>query len=154
MSSVFWMFVLASLVHIGEEYFFPGGFIQSVQRFNPRYASAFTLQFAVLVNSAFLLLVTVGAFIGERSLVFSLSIAALLFINSLAHLAGTIITRHYLPGVISGLLLYIPLSVTAFLLYFAADRIDVSGIFLATLLGLFYQLVPLILIAFPSRRAV
>jgi len=154
MPSVFWMFVLASLVHIGEEYFFPGGFLQNVQRFNPRYASAFTVPFAVLVNSAFLLLVIIGAFIGERSLIFSLSIAALLFINSIAHLAGTIITRHYLPGVISGLLLYIPLSVTAYLLYFAAGRIDVSGIFLAALLGFFYQLIPLILIAIPSRRAV
>ncbi len=154
MPSVFWMFVLASLVHIGEEYFFPGGFLQSVQRLNPRYASAFTVPFAVVVNAAFVLLVIIGAFVGERSLIFSLSIAALLFINSLAHLAGTIITKHYQPGVISGLLLYIPLSVTAYLLYFASGRITVSGIFFAALLGLMYQLVPLFLIATTSRRAV
>ncbi len=154
MPSVFWMFVLASLVHVGEEYFFPGGFLQNIRRLYPRYASAFTVLFAVVVNTGFVLLVIIGALVGERFLVFSLSIAALLFINSLAHLAGTIITRHYQPGVISGLLLYIPLSVTAYLLYFASGRIDISGIFFAALLGLLYQLVPLFLIATTGRRAV
>lgn len=126
MSSVFWIFVLTSLVHVGEEYFFPGGFIQNVQRLNLRYAAFFTVPFAIAVNTAFILLVLAGALVGERSLVFSLSIAALLLINGIVHLAGTIITRHYQPGVISGLLLYMPLSITAFFLYFSTGRIEVG----------------------------
>ena len=154
MSLVFWIFVLASLVHVGEEYFFPGGFLQSVQRLNLRYAAFFTVPFAIAVNTAFILLVLAGALVGERSLVFSLSIAALLLINGIAHLTGTIITRHYQPGVISGLLLYMPLSVTAFFLYFSTDRIEVEGILFAGLLGLLYQLIPLILITTTSWRSV
>lgn len=154
MSSVFWMFVLTSLIHVGEEYFFPGGFIHGIQRLNPRYAAAFTVPFAVIVNSAFVLLVIAGALIGERSLVFSLSIAALLLINGIVHLAATLITNHYQPGVISGLLLYLPLSITAFFLYFSSGRIDISGILVAGLLGLLYQLIPLILIVTTQRRSV
>jgi hypothetical protein len=153
MSSVFWMFVLASLVHVGEEYFFPGGFLESVRQLNPRYAAAFTVPFAVILNSAFVLLVIAGALVGERSLVFSLSIAGLLFINGFAHLAGTIITSHYQPGVISGLLLYLPLSVTAVFLYFTAGRIEISDLVFAGLLGLLYQLTPLILIIRTNRRS-
>lgn len=150
---MFWMFFVASLVHVGEEYFFPGGFMQFMQRFNPRWAPSITPTFAILVNSAFLLLVAAGALIGEASLIFSLSIAALLFINGIVHLAWTIITRHYVPGLISGLLLYIPLSTTAFLGYLCAGEIEFRGIALALLVGLLYQLVPLFILTAASRRA-
>jgi hypothetical protein len=153
MRSIFWIFFLASLVHLGEEYFFPGGFMQFMRRFNPRWAAAVNVPFAVIVNSAFLVLVLAGAWLGESALLFSLSIAALLFINGMIHLAGAIITRHYVPGLISSLLLFIPLSTTAFIQYLCTGLIDLSQIALAFLIGLLYQLIPPILMAAGSRRA-
>ncbi len=153
MPSIFWVFLLAALVHVGEEYFFPGGFMQFMQRLNPRWASAITAPFTILVNAAFLLLVFAGAWVGESSLIFSLSIAALLFINGILHFAGTIITSHYVPGLISGLLLYIPLSTTAFITYLCAERIELSGVALSFLFGSLYQLIPLFIAATASRRA-
>jgi hypothetical protein len=153
MPYVFWVFLAASLVHIGEEYFFPGGFVQIMQKLNPRWAPAITVPFTVTVNLLFILLVLVGAIVGETSLVFSLSIAALLFLNGIAHLVGTIFTRHYVPGLISGLILYIPLSITAFHTYVCSGRVDLESILFSILLGIAYQLIPLILIATASRTA-
>jgi len=51
--------------------------------------------------------------VGEKVLVFSMSVAGLLFINGLMHIIGCIRVKGYAPGVITGALLYVPLSVYA-----------------------------------------
>jgi hypothetical protein len=153
MPSVFWVFILISLVHIGEEYFFPGGFLDFMRRVNPRFAPAITEQFAITMNSAFLLLLLAAVLVGESSLLLSLSAAALLFINGLVHAGSAVVTRYYVPGLISGLLLYIPVSTTAFFLYLCAGKITPSGVAFAFLLGLLYQMIPFVFIRTRNRLA-
>ena len=110
MEWIYWAIVGAALVHIIEEYV--GDWLGWVQRFVPGVTM---IQF-VIVNAVFVILCIAGAAVGTRSLVFGLSIASLIFINALVHIMPTVRTRHYSPGSVSAILLYIPLSACAFYL--------------------------------------
>jgi hypothetical protein len=59
------------------------------------------------------------------------------------HLAGTIKAKRYAPGVISGVLLYMPLSLYAFYLFAGAGRLTLVAGAMAGLLGVLYQAVPI-----------
>jgi len=155
MSWIFSTFVVAAVIHVLEEYAYPGGFSDWMKRLNPKFAPWITTRFAVIINGLFLLLCAIGAAVASRSLVFSLSIASLLFFNGLIHLAGTIRTKRYAPGVISGALLYVPLSLYAVYLFAGTGRLTLAGGVIAGLLGVLYQVIPIGYLGFSSmtRRA-
>jgi hypothetical protein len=135
-------FLLASIVHMGEEYFYPGGFMSLMKRLNPGFASFVTTRMAVLINGLQLLLCVAAIVVGRKALAFSTSPAALLFINGLIHLGACFRIRGYAPGVISGILLYLPLSVYTYCVFVGSGQLTVSATIISCLLGLFYQAVP------------
>ncbi len=53
---IFWAFLGASVLHMTEEYFWPGGFMQLLKRMNPRFAPLVTVRMAVILNGMQLLL--------------------------------------------------------------------------------------------------
>jgi hypothetical protein len=142
MNWIFWTFVGAAAVHIVEEYYYPGGFPDFMKRVNPGFAPSITVMFAVVINALFLLLCLVGAIVADRNLIFSLSVASLLFFNGLSHIIGTIIAKRYAPGVISGIVLSLPLSLSAYYLFDSSGRLTLMGGIVSGLLGLLYQAVP------------
>jgi hypothetical protein len=143
MNWIFSAFVVAAVIHVLEEYAYPGGFSDWMRSMNPRFAPWITARFAVIINGLFLLLCVMGAVVASKSLVFSLSVASLLFFNGLAHLAGTVRAKRYAPGVISGVLLYLPLALYAFCLFAGAGRLTLAAGAMAGLLGVLYQAVPI-----------
>lgn len=151
MGSIFWVFLVVAGIHIFEEYGVPGGFPQAMKRMRPGWASVITPGFHFAVNAAFLLLVLAAALVGERNLVFSLSVAGLLLVNAMMHLGGTIIGGGYMPGLITAIVLYIPLSVYAFATFLCMGSIDLRQITLAGLLALLYQAVPLAALGIAKR---
>jgi hypothetical protein len=68
---------------------------------------------------------------------------AVLFVNGCVHLTATVRTRRYAPGVGSSLLLYIPLSVVAYVLFARAGYLSAGTLAASAGLGLLYQVVPL-----------
>ena len=143
MNWIFSAFVVAAVIHVLEEYAYPGGFSDWMRSSDPRFAPWITARFAVIINGLFLLLCVMGAVVASKSLVFSLSVASLLFFNGLTHLAGTIRAKRYAPGVVSGVLLYVPLSLYAFYLFASAGRLTLAGSAIAGLVGVLYQAVPI-----------
>ena len=143
MDWIFVAFLVASMLHMIEEYFYPGGFMEVMKRFNPRFAPFVTVPMAVVVNGLQLLLCVIVVIVGRNVLTFSLSVAALLFINAWAHILGSSRTRGYVPGVITGLTLYLPLSVYAYYLFVGSGQLAPNQIFVALVLGLLYQAAPL-----------
>jgi hypothetical protein len=93
MDWIFSAFFGVSLAHMAEEYFFPGGFMDFMKRLNPKFAPLVTKKMAVVVNSLQLILCIVVMAIGKKAIVFSMSVAALLFINGLVHIGGCIKTK-------------------------------------------------------------
>jgi len=143
MNWIFYTFIAAGMLHVLEEYFYPGGFPNFMKRMSPAFAPFVTTSFAIIINGLFLLLCVLAAVIGKSALVFSLSIASLLFTNGLVHILGSMRARRYAPGLITGVLLYIPLGITAYSLFFNSDELSINQGIVSFLLGLAYQVVPI-----------
>ena len=141
---IFAGFLIASILHMGEEYFFPGGFMTVMKRMNPAFAPFVNVPMAVVINGLQLVLCIIVIFVGRSNLAFSLSAASLLFINGLAHLGGSIRLKGYVPGVITGSVLYLPLSVYAFYYFTVSGELNVLDTVTAAWLGMLYQIVPLV----------
>src|SRR5574341_1948429 len=130
---------VAGLAHVFEEYVYPGGFPEAQAKLLPRAVHLFTPVFHVMVNGVFLLLCLAGALVGKANLVFSLSVFSLVFTNALLHIRGSIIQRGYYPGVISAVLLYIPLAVYAYSAFLISGEMTVTEGVLSALLGILYM---------------
>ena len=103
-----WLFVPAYVVHVGEEWFggFPAWIGLVVGR--PLPASAF-----FIINGVALVLLVTGirAAIGaERYGWIAAALATIVLVNTVAHLAGAALTGSYSPGLISAVVLYVPLG--------------------------------------------
>lgn len=143
MEWAFGAFLIASLLHMGEEYIYPGGFMDLMKRLNPRFAPLITVEFAVIINGLQILLCLIALMVGRDLLAFSLSVAGLLFINGLIHIIASIRLKGYAPGAITGLVLYLPLSVYAYYFFGHAGQLTVREGITSGLLGLLYQAVPI-----------
>jgi len=143
MNWIFYTFIAAGMLHVLEEYFYPGGFPNFMKRMSPAFAPFVTTSFAIIINGLFLLLCVLAAVIGKSALVFSLSIASLLFTNGLVHMLGSMRAIRYAPGLITGILLYIPLGITAYSLFLNSDELSINQGIVSFLLGLAYQVVPI-----------
>ena len=63
-----------------------------------------------MVNAAMVTGAISCAMVGWKLPEFSLMISALIGINGLIHLSGSLIKRRLFPGVVTGVLLYLPVS--------------------------------------------
>lgn len=105
-----WLFPLTYLLHLGEEYGGGEGFPAWLSRVAGAQLSV--REFLVLNAIAFVVM-SVGVYLLRkhtwRWLLVGLSGTVL--INSQLHLFGSVLTRSYSPGLISGLLCWLPLGV-------------------------------------------
>lgn len=110
-----WLLPATFLVHIAEEYWCGIGFPAWVSRVG--FAKLTPELFLSLNAAAWLLMafaVALAIFIQPlRWLI--VSFGAAVFINGLAHTAGSIVTVTYSPGLVSGLLLWVPLGSIIFI---------------------------------------
>jgi hypothetical protein len=155
MKWIFIAFLAVSMIHMGEEYFYPGGFMDVMKRLSPKFAPLVTVPMTVIINGLQLLLCFVAIAIGKKALAFSMSVGALLFINGLMHIMGCVRVKGYAPGVITGVLLYMPLSVYAYYLCISSGQLTLNGVITTAVLGLLYQAVPVsyFVLASAIRRA-
>jgi len=152
MDWIFIGFLVASVLHMVEEYFYPGGFMDFMKRLNPGIAPQVTTPAAVIINGLQLLLCLIAIIVGKSLPQFSLSVAALLILNGFIHLGGCIRVKGYAPGVVTGAFLYLPLSMYAYYLFISADRLSGRGVLITAVLGLFYQMVPLMYFGVAAAR--
>lgn len=136
---VFWAIVFAAIVHIAEEHF--GGFIERVS-----HITSLPVTPAVFwtVNVLFVLLCVAAALVSDQAVWFRMSVAGLIFVNAaLFHLVGAIRLRGYSPGMITGVLLYIPLAWYAYRTAVSAGLVPSGSWWRILLLGLAWHLAPL-----------
>ena len=130
---------IAAAIHIIEEYIFPGGFAEAFSKLLPRASHLFTLKFHIVVNVVFFLLCLISALIGKANLVLSLSIFGLIFANAVLHIRGAIINKRYYPGVISGVFIYIPITVYAYSVFLSSRQLTWLQAGVSFLLGMLYM---------------
>jgi uncharacterized protein with HXXEE motif len=114
-SMFFWALPAAALAHIFEEFVYPGGFTAWYARYRPETALSFTRGFAIGINVA--LVAGCAAPLVSRppqSVALWLTLAALVAGNALFHVRGVYVLRSYSPGVITSVLLYLPLAIAGY----------------------------------------
>jgi hypothetical protein len=151
MSWIYWVIVVAALVHVIEEYFYPGGFLNVVKRLSPRCAAGFTMPFAVVFNGLFILLCVAGALLVGKSPFFSLSVAGLLGINALVHTLAAVRVRGYAAGLVSSWLLYVPLAVIAYVQAGVSGRFTTAQLLGSLVFGAVFNALPVAYLAATRR---
>jgi hypothetical protein len=107
-AGLLWPFAPAYAMHIAEEWFagFPGWAARITGRPIPETA------FIVINAVAMVLLLAAvrAATRDERHGWMAVGIATIFLVNTVAHAAGAVMTQSYAPGVISAVVLYVPLG--------------------------------------------
>jgi hypothetical protein len=134
---VWWTLPGVALIHIVEEYL--GDWVGSVQQYIPGVTWT---QFIVL-NAAFLVLCVAGATVSVAHLTFALSVASLVLSNAAIHIVGTLFLGQYSPGILSSVLLYIPLGLYAFRVAAGSGQMSTGAYARAVLLGVLWMAAPL-----------
>ena len=103
-----WLLVAAYAAHVVEEWF--GGFPEwlAVVTGAPLPRDAF-----LAINTVALLLVALATRAATRSPArgwIAIAVAAVLFVNALLHILGSVVTGTYSPGLFTGVILYVPLG--------------------------------------------
>jgi len=133
-AGLLWPFVPAYLIHVAEEWF--AGFPQWLEQIagRPVPGSAF------LIISAVVLVVLIAAIRAatraEHNGWLGVTIATIALINTAVHAGGAVLTQSYSPGLVSAVVLYVPLgSLVTIRAFDQAPRAQVQrGIFAGILL--------------------
>lgn len=106
-------------LHVAEEFVYPGGFISWDHVYRPRLAGT-SAGFYVCVNAIpaivlVLLVLALGlfnstGFCSRAALHTWITLVALMAWNAVFHLRGALATRRYSPGMLTGLVLLLPLA--------------------------------------------
>jgi hypothetical protein len=128
-----WLFPLTYLIHAMEEYWCGEGFYRWSARIIGRGMSP--EQFVAINSSAWIAMVASILVFRKTPSVrwLTITFATVVFINGIAHLAGSVWTSTYSPGVVSGLLLWIPLGAATF--YRAWKRVTRRSFIAGVLVG-------------------
>ncbi|MBK5093753.1 MAG: HXXEE domain-containing protein [Actinobacteria bacterium] len=143
-SKIFWYLAAASGAHVVEEYLWPGGFLESAKEIAPEAFEHASLPIIFGVNASMILGCIYGALMRKRNPIHGLSMASLLFVNSLIHLGASIRMKKYVPGLVTGLVLYVPLSLHAFSAYKKSAEYKRSTAVRAAVQGLAYHSIPFV----------
>ena len=146
MTWLFWAPLTAATLHIGEEFLWPGGFLDWYRHYRPQIANSLTIRFAVIVNGILLLLCLVAALLGSspRGVALWLTVVAVLLSNVGFHVMAGIRTRAYCPGLVTAVLLYLPLGLFGYWYFLRSGLSSIGTAVTALLLGASYPVLSLL----------
>ena len=136
-----WTLLPAAAIHMTEEFAFPGGFIAWYKRYRVD-ASRITPRFLFILNAALLVVCLNIGFIGRDPIgvAYWLGIAALLGMNGIWDLWASYKSRSYSPGVVTGMLIYVPLAIYGYIAFVRAGKASIRTAAIAAIIGGSYQL--------------
>lgn len=131
-----WAPLAAACCHIFEEFVWPGGFADWYRRYRPN-ASRITPRMLVIVNIALLAACVNYALLANTQMGVAavLGISALLCSNGLWHAWASVKTHTVSPGVVTGILLYVPLMIVEFDIYVRTERVSIWVAAIAAAIG-------------------
>lgn len=134
-----WLPLAAVSLHICEEFVFPGGFPEWYRRYRPN-VSRITTRFLVLINGALVAMcVVAGAMRNSLGIFYWLLVSAIVAANGCWHLWASYRSRAYSPGMVTGLLIYVPLFLVGYDRLVRPGTVPVRLAMCAYLIGGTYQ---------------
>jgi hypothetical protein len=151
-NKVFWGLLAASCAHVVEEYVYPGGFLESAKEVAPEAFEHASIPIIVGVNASMILGCLNASLLRKRQPFFGLSMASLLFFNAILHTGASLRLKKYSPGLVTGLCLYVPLSIASFRGYARSAAYRKSTAVSAAISGIALHSIPFV--AFAVRGAI
>ena len=141
-AAIRWLPLGAVLLHLLEEFVWPGGFAKWYRWYRPERAASVTTGFLVRINALFVAMALVAGALGFRpyGVAIWLVVASIAAANGAFHLWAMIKTRRYSPGVITGCTIYLPLAVFGFTYFWRTGLASTPTIVQAALVGPAYNL--------------
>ncbi len=139
--ALLWVLVFAYALHILEEYFLDWkSWAEKLARKPVSWTEFYLINAAVIIGGICM------AAVGWRMPAFSLMLPALMLINGvLVHALPSLFRWQYAPGLVTAVVLFVPLGVWTFLAAFQAGYLTVQNALIAGFGGAFLMLVPLVL---------
>ena len=142
-----WSLTVAALIHIFEEFVFPGGFKEWWTTYQPDIKASVSDRYLVIINGL-LVLFSVNVALAVRSprgngVAAWLALAALLAGNAVFHIVAAIQTRRYSPGLVSGIILYLPLAIYGYIFFLRSGRASGTVALIAAMVGGSYYFISL-----------
>ena len=140
-TAIRWLPLCAVLLHLFEEFVWPGGFAEWYRWYRPERAASVTTRFLVWINVLFVLMALIPVAMGFRpyGVAFWLVVASIAAANGLFHLWAMFRTRRYSPGVVTGCIVYLPLAVFGFVYFWRAGLANVALLLQAAIIGPAYN---------------
>ncbi len=143
MQIYFILVLIVSIIHVIEEYFFDWiNFVnenKNVLNLNINSIKKFDF---ILVNSVFIILVIIANIVHEKHEIFSLSIVFLIMINTIFHVVPSIKLKKYMPGLISALFGYMPLSIITVVIFTFENNLSLFQVIISFLIGMLIMALP------------
>jgi hypothetical protein len=134
-----WILTGAYALHIVEEY--RGGWLDWAQKLSGLHMRKSEF---IVANSLVIILGSACAIIGYAHPLVSLTFAGLAIVNALtAHIGTTIAKRVWSPGLITSIVLFIPLGIWAYYDSYAKGLIDAGEILITLIAGFLIMCVPI-----------
>lgn len=130
------LILVCAVVHIAEESIFDWTSWAS------QFVTGVTVTQFIFWNAIFLALCVVGVF--SSSPILQLSLAGLVVINAFVHLVPSLVHWQYSPGLVSALVLYLPVGVSAYAVSYRRFLATRRQMFLSVPLGAAWMAVPFI----------
>ena len=141
-SWIFWAPLVAASLHILEEFVWPGGFLDWYRRYRPAIAASITPRLILVVNGILLLACNAAALLGPtpRGVALWLTVVAILLTNVGFHVVAVMRTGVYSPGVITAVVLYLPLAIYGFSYFLRHGLASIGTAVLALVVGIAYPI--------------
>jgi len=134
-----WLLPLAAILHIIEEFVFPGGFAAWYRNYKVSLAGSFTARYLVIVNVVLVVLCTLPLLMDPlNGIALWLSMAAVVFFNSFFHIRSVIKTKKYSPGVVTSVFVYIPLTTFGYWFFLSSGRTSTEQAVASSAIGIGY----------------
>ncbi|MGD0546595.1 MAG: HXXEE domain-containing protein [Terracidiphilus sp.] len=136
-----WAPLGAAAAHIFEEFVCPGGFKSWCQRYRGVNSAKITPRFLIIIN-AVLLAACINAATADDPIGFAywIGISAVLASNGVWHLWAAVRSRSYSPGMVTGLIVYLPLAIFGFVHFMSSSLVSRGNAVAALLIGGSYPL--------------
>lgn len=133
-----WLPLLAVVAHLIEEFAWPGGFPDWYRRYRPERAASLTTRFLVTINAVNVAIALLPPLMGPspRGYAWWMMVAAIAAANGVFHLWATATRREYSPGVITGMLLYVPLAVLGVVELIPTHKVSIPTALEALIIGI------------------
>lgn len=139
--TLFWLLPISAVAHIVEEFAFPGGFAVWYRNYKSAQASSFSNRYLVVINIVFVVMCILPLILdAQTGIALWLSMASIIFFNAIFHIRGAGRSGKYSPGVVTSVVLYIPIAVYGYWYFLSAEKTSLEQAVASFAVGAAYWL--------------